>query len=106
MKHCSSLAIFEVKFLQYISCHSTILKDPRLNFAYVVQLFLLYKMVKKKFRKKCDFWVKRLALLANFIVFDGFSIKNQTFSVIVTAMTEIYSKVDTLFGISAKNRIE
>ena len=41
-KRCTS-------FLQYISYHLFILKVPRLNFAYDIQLFFLYKMVIKKF---------------------------------------------------------
>ncbi len=34
-------------FLQCIGCYSLILKDPRLNLQCIVQLFFLYKMIKK-----------------------------------------------------------
>ena len=40
-----------VDFFQYIDCHSAILKVSMLNFTYVVQLFLLYKMVKETLKK-------------------------------------------------------
>ncbi len=46
-------------FLQYIGRHSLILRDPRMNFAYVVQLFLLYKMVKKSLRKTLE-WCRKM----------------------------------------------
>ena len=95
-----------VDFFQYIDCHSAILKVSTLNFTYVVQLFLLYKMVKKKLKKKFTFESK----MANTTVIVGgfwwFFNKNQTFLAIFITMKQLYSKMDMLFGISVENCIE
>ena len=56
-----------VDFFQYIDCQSAILKVSMLNFTYVVQLFLLYKMVKQKLKKKFTFESK----MANTTVIVG-----------------------------------
>ena len=53
-----------VDFFQYIDCHSAILKVSTLNFTYVVQLFLLYKMVKKKLKKSLPLVEKWQTLLS------------------------------------------
>ena len=56
-KRCTS-------FLQYISCHLFILKVPRLNFAYDIQLFFLYKMVIKTSKKFCYQWGQKQLILS------------------------------------------
>ena len=94
------------KFLQYIGCRSAILGGPKLNFIYVVQLFLLYKMVKKYLKKNGMLVSKHASHYSNFTDFWWFFNKNQIFLAIFIIMRELYSKMDVLFGISVKNCIE
>ncbi len=53
-KYCLWGLIFRPKsrcIFHHFRCRSAIFKDPRLNFWYVIQFFLLYKMIKEWFEK-------------------------------------------------------
>ena len=55
---CLFLSEKYVSVLQYISCHSIILGGTKVNLWYVVEFFLLYKMIKKTFKKTHRLGVK------------------------------------------------
>jgi hypothetical protein len=95
-------------FFQYKDWGRVIFKNTTLNFIYVVQFFLLYKMTKRKLKKSSDLIRKMAHITPKIGVFRWFLMIFQKKSNIFCdfhAHETLYGKINMLFIISVKNYI-
>ncbi len=91
------------QFLHHFHQRSAIFQGPRLNFGYVVQFFILYKLVKKYSKKNGMFMSKLTSHYPEIERFLMILSKNRTFIAVFIARIHLYIKMNVIFRISAKN---
>ena len=90
---------------QYKDWGRYIFKNTKLNFIYVIQFFFLYKMVKKKFKKKFPFDSKNSSHYSQNWCFSMVFRKKSNIFCDFHAHERLYGKINMLFIISVKSYI-
>jgi hypothetical protein len=106
MEYFRWLLIFEGKFFFILATVALFRGAPRLVSTYVVQFFLLYKMVKKYLGKRFPLVSKFRLQWSKNTDFWWFFSQNQWYWAIFDDIVHFHDKINMLARISTKNSIE